>query len=59
MRNKHKPVARLNSDGGTGWRPYPGTGATGEVRSVVVQADGKVYWGGYFYAFNGTGQIIL
>ena len=52
-------IARLNSDGGLDGTFYPGTGATGEVRSVVVQADGKIVLGGYFYAFNGTGQNYI
>ena len=49
-------IARLNSDGSLDTSFNPGTGASGYVYSVVVQADGKVLIGGAFSSYNGTGR---
>ncbi|HRA18314.1 MAG TPA: T9SS type A sorting domain-containing protein [Flavobacteriales bacterium] len=47
-------VARLNEDGSLDLGFDPGTGANSEVRTALVQADGKVLIGGYFTDFNDT-----
>ncbi|MCB1206280.1 MAG: delta-60 repeat domain-containing protein, partial [Verrucomicrobiae bacterium] len=46
-------IARLNEDGSLDASFDPGSAATGAVRSVVLQADGKVLIGGDFISYNG------
>lgn len=47
-------IARLNSDGTLDLTFNPGTGANLDVRSIVLQPDGKILVGGRFSNFNGT-----
>jgi uncharacterized delta-60 repeat protein len=47
-------VARLNADGTLDTTFNPGTGASGAVRSVSLQGDGKVVVGGLFTNVNGS-----
>ena len=49
-------IARLNANGSLDSSFNPGTGANGNVSSVVVQSDGKVLIGGYFTTINGTNR---
>ncbi len=49
-------IARLNTDGSLDTTFNPGAGASGSINSVVVQADGKVFIGGHFTSYNGTGR---
>src|SRR5262249_27852858 len=48
-----KGIARLNSDGSVDTTFDPGTGSDGSLRTVAVQADGKILAGGLFHSFNG------
>ena len=52
-------IARLNSDGSLDSLFNPGTGVEDWVRSIVVQNDGKVLFGGSFLTFAGTSRIRL
>ena len=47
-------VARLNVDGSLDTSFDPGTGFNGELRSLVLQGNGKIVVGGSFTSFNGT-----
>lgn len=47
-------IARLNVDGSLDPTFNPGSGANSEVRSVVLQPDGKVLIGGAFTSVAGT-----
>lgn len=49
-------IARLNADGSLDGSFDPGTGATYDVYSVVLQSDGKVLIGGQFDSFNGINR---
>ncbi len=51
-------VARLNSNGSldTSFNIGTGTGAGSTVRSIVVQADGRIVIGGGFFTFNGISR---
>ena len=46
-------IARVNSDGSLDTTFNPGQGVDGQVRTISVQADGKVIVGGYFGTFDG------
>ena len=49
-------IARLNADGtlDTTFDTNTGTGANGDVSSIVIQSDNKILVGGTFTTFNGT-----
>jgi uncharacterized delta-60 repeat protein len=49
-------LARLNSDGtlDTAFNTNAGSGAGGNIFSIVIQADGKILAGGNFITWNGT-----
>ncbi|MCC6235833.1 MAG: immunoglobulin domain-containing protein, partial [Verrucomicrobiales bacterium] len=47
-------IARLNLDGSVDTTFNPGSGIQGMVRSIALQADGRVLLGGHFYSFNGV-----
>ena len=47
-------IARLNTDGSVDLTFVPGTGASGSVRAIAVQLDGRIVIGGFFTNFNGT-----
>jgi uncharacterized delta-60 repeat protein len=49
-------IARLNADGSLDSHFDPGTGADAEVRSIVLQSDGKVLIAGPFLTVNGVGR---
>jgi uncharacterized delta-60 repeat protein len=49
-------IARLNSDGTLDASFDPGTGANGDITTVVLQADGKALIGGNFTTYNGTAR---
>jgi uncharacterized delta-60 repeat protein len=49
-------IARLNSDGAFDATFNPGTGANGEVHSVVQLSDGKILVAGYFTSINDTNR---
>ncbi|HRH70461.1 MAG TPA: hypothetical protein PLB89_13215 [Flavobacteriales bacterium] len=49
-------LARLNANGGLDNAFDPGTGANSTIRSVALQADGKILIGGSFTGYNGTGR---
>ncbi|WP_341904875.1 T9SS type A sorting domain-containing protein [Fluviicola taffensis] len=49
-------IVRLNTDGSIDVGFTIGTGFTDTVRSIVIQADGKVIVGGKFTSFNGTAR---
>lgn len=46
-------IARINPDGSVDTTFDPGTGASNRVKSVALQADGKVLIGGIFDGVNG------
>lgn len=52
--NASAGVARLNSDGSFDPSFNVGTGSGPPVRTLAIQADGKVVCGGQFTSFNGT-----
>jgi uncharacterized delta-60 repeat protein len=47
-------IARINADGSLDIGFNPGTGFNTNVRSISIQADGKIIVGGLFNSFNGT-----
>jgi uncharacterized delta-60 repeat protein len=49
-------IARLNADGSLDTSFDPGTGATGSVDAIALQADGKIFIGGFFTSYNGVGR---
>ncbi len=49
-------IARINADGTLDATFDPGTGANGSVRTLFLQADGKVMIGGDFTTYNGTSR---
>jgi uncharacterized delta-60 repeat protein len=49
-------IARLNADGSLDTGFNPGTGASGRVLTLAVQADGKILMGGIFTSYNGTAR---
>ena len=54
-------IARLNADGSLESTEtfHAGTGADGEVKKVVLQADGKILLAGLFGNVNGEGRASL
>ncbi|MDO7873513.1 T9SS type A sorting domain-containing protein [Hymenobacter sp. ASUV-10] len=52
-------LIRLNADGSRDASFATGTGFSSQVRSVAVQADGKVLVGGGFTSYNGTATPFL
>jgi len=52
-------IARLKPNGSLDLGFSPGTGADNTVRSVALQADGKVLVGGLFSTFNGSARRFL
>jgi uncharacterized delta-60 repeat protein len=46
-------VARVNTNGSLDTSFDPGTGASSTVRTIAIQADGKIVIGGAFNAYNG------
>ena len=49
-------VARLNDNGSLDNAFDPGTGLDDAVRSIAIQADGKILLGGEFTTYNGVGR---
>ena len=49
-------IARLMPDGSLDTTFDPGTGASGDVWTVLLQEDGKVLIGGYFSTVNGVAR---
>ena len=47
-------ITRLNSDGSLDTSFIHGIGLDNQVRSIVIQSDGKIVVGGAFETFNGT-----
>ncbi len=54
-------IARLNADGSLdpSFDPGSGTDASGTVRAILVQSDGKILIGGSFTNFNGVARNYL
>jgi uncharacterized delta-60 repeat protein/uncharacterized repeat protein (TIGR01451 family) len=52
-------IARLNPNGSIDTTFNPGLGASGAVRSIVVQPDGKILIGGSFTNFNGQSRNYI
>lgn len=50
-------IARLNTDGSLDASFNPGTGFSGDVTSLALQADGRLLVGGEFPTFNGVERI--
>ena len=50
-------IARLNADGTLDTAFNPGTGANNNVRSMAIQADGRILIGGQFTTFNGASRV--
>lgn len=49
-------IARLNPDGSLDISFDPGTGASGNILSTAIQADGKIIIAGYFGSYNGMNR---
>ena len=49
-------IARLNTNGTIDLSFDPGTGASGDIYSVLIQSDGKILIAGNFNFFNGTAR---
>jgi uncharacterized delta-60 repeat protein len=49
-------IARLNANGSLDTGFNPGTGTSGPIFSIALQADGKILIGGDFFDYNGTGR---
>ncbi len=55
-----KGIARLNANGSLDTTfNQGGSGASGQINTLVVQGDGKIVIGGDFYQFNGTPKQML
>lgn len=52
-------IARLNTDGSLDTTFNPGTGFNGGLRSINIQADGRVIAGGGYSNFNGTARNMI
>ncbi|MCX6112677.1 MAG: chitobiase/beta-hexosaminidase C-terminal domain-containing protein, partial [Proteobacteria bacterium] len=55
--NIYNKLVRVNSDGTLDSSFNPGTGATGpndNIRSILIQSNGKILVNGYFQSFNGV-----
>ena len=48
-----KLITRLNADGTYDNTFNTGIGFDGRVNSIILQSDGKILVGGYFYSYNG------
>lgn len=55
----HGRVARLHPDGSIDPSFATGTGASGTIRAVAIQSDGKIVVGGDFWTFNGLNHHYL
>jgi uncharacterized delta-60 repeat protein len=49
-------IARLNADGSLDPTFNPGSGANDDIRTLYLQADGKILIGGYFTTINGVSK---
>lgn len=49
-------LVRLNSDGSIDPSFQPGTGPSWDVRSIVLQPDGKIIIAGWFTSYNGVSR---
>jgi uncharacterized delta-60 repeat protein len=49
-------IARLNSNGTLDTGFNTGSGASGQVRAIIVQPDGKTLMGGFFMSYNGINR---
>jgi uncharacterized delta-60 repeat protein len=49
-------IARLNADGSLDSSFNPGSGANIEIKTIAVQADGKILIGGQFTTYNGIAR---
>lgn len=56
--NPTRNIARVNTDGSLdmGFLAASGTGANGQVRSVLIQTDGTILIGGDFTTYNGVAR---
>lgn len=52
-------VGRLENDGGVDTNFDPGEGADGLVRTIAIQADGRILVGGAFTEFDGSPRLGL
>lgn len=50
-------IARMNADGSLDHNFNPGSSTDGSINAVLVQPDGKVLVGGYFYTHNGINRL--
>ncbi len=55
----HNGIVRLNPDGSLDPSFTTGSGASGTVRAVAIQSDGKIVVGGDFWTFNGLNHHYL
>jgi uncharacterized delta-60 repeat protein len=52
-------IIRLNTDGSVDTSFVYGTGFNAKVKSIDIQSDGKVLFGGQFTTYNGTGAYRI
>jgi len=53
-------IVRINTDGTRDLTFNPGSGgATGQTNAVIVQADGKIVFGGVFLTYSGSGATRI
>ena len=52
--SNYNHIARLNTDGSLDTTFNPGTGASDSVRTIAIQADGRILIGGLFASVNGV-----
>ncbi len=50
-------IARLNIDGSLDTGFNPGSGTNDWIRTHLIQLDGKIFIGGDFSSYNGTGRV--
>jgi uncharacterized delta-60 repeat protein len=52
-------IFRVNTDGSLDTSFNPGTGASSQVWTIALQADGKILIGGNFTSYNGTSSHFI
>lgn len=52
-------IARINTNGSLDTSFDPGLGASAIINTISIQSDGKIFIGGNFFLYNGTGRSCI